>query len=171
VIEPVVIEAGSAGALWALALWGGGAAAQARVAKALGCRLPAPGRAAGDAGRFALRLEPALWWIGGAELDAAAIETALAGDGALTAIGGGVRRVRLTGPGWRGLLMIGGVFDAEAPAFAPGCVASSLIEHVQVRLHVVAEDACEAYVPASHAEDLLQFWERGAPCVAVGLGG
>lgn len=159
--EPVAIEAGPAGALWALALWGGGAAAEARVAEALGCPLPAPGRAAGDADRFALRLEPAVWWVGGAGLDAAAIETTLAGDGALTAIGGGFRRVRLAGPGWRGLLMIGGVFDAEAPAFAPGCVASSLIEHVQVRLHVVAEAVCEAYVPASHAEDLLHFWEQG----------
>lgn len=160
--EPVAIEAGPAGGLWALALWSGGEAAQARLAVAFGWPLPTPGRAAGDAARFALRLEPALWWVGGERLDRAATEAALAADGALTAIGGGFRRVRLAGAGWRSLLMVGGVFDAEAPAFAPGCVASTVIEHVQVRLHVVAEGACDAYVPASHAADLLHFWTEAA---------
>jgi heterotetrameric sarcosine oxidase gamma subunit len=82
----------------------------------------------------------------------------LGDDGALTAIGGGVVRVRLSGAGWRALLMEGGVFDAEDPSFAPGCSAATIIDHVNVRLHVVADDACIAYVPASYSADLLHFW-------------
>lgn len=165
--EPLTIEAGPAGALWALELWTDDAAVKARLAEALGFSLPAPGRAAGDAARFALRQAPTVWWIGGERLDRAATLAALAGDGALTAIGGGLRRVRLGGPAWRALLMIGGVFDAESPAFAAGCVASTVIEHVQVRLHVLAEDACDAYVPASHAEDLLHHWRQAAASLNV----
>lgn len=160
--EPVTIDVRPAADLRALEVWGDAGAVAARLAPAFGFDPPGPGRAAGDAALFALRLEPAVWWVGGERLDPAAVEAALAGDGALTAIGGGLQRVRLAGPGWRGLLMVGGVFDAESPAFAPGCVAATVIEHVMVRLHVAAEDACDAYVPSSHADDLLAFWRKAA---------
>jgi sarcosine oxidase gamma subunit len=55
--------------------------------------------------------------------------------------------------------MEGGVFDAENPAFAPGCSAATIIDHVNVRLHVVGENACDAYVPASYSSGLMHFWE------------
>lgn len=168
--DAVSIVAQPAGELYALELWGDLEAAQARVDAALYFPLPAPGRASGDVSQFALRLEPALWWLGGPQLDLARTDLALAGDGALTAVGGGLVRVRLTGAGWRALLMIGGVFDAESPAFAPGCVAATVIEHVMVRLHAIADDACDAYVPASHAADLLHFWGAAARTLDAAAG-
>lgn len=73
---------------------------------------------------------------------------------ALTAIGGGIVRVALSGPGWRRLLMEGGVFDAESQPFGPGCGATSIIDHANVRLH--------CYVPTSYAHDLVTFWQLAA---------
>jgi sarcosine oxidase gamma subunit len=58
-----------------------------------------------------------------------------------------------------------GVFDAESPAFAPGCTAATVIAHVAVRLNVVSEDRCDALVPASLAEGLIGRWRQ----VAAGL--
>jgi len=115
------------------------------------------GKSAGSAGSTLMRFEPAVWLVEG---DVAGLAKVLGVDGALTPIGGGIVRVRLSGPGWRRLLMEGGVFDAECPAFAPQCCAATVIDHVNVRLHVEAEDACLAYVPASYANDLIEFWER-----------
>jgi heterotetrameric sarcosine oxidase gamma subunit len=83
-------------------------------------------------------------------------------DGALTAIGGGITRVLLSGKGWRRLLMEGGVFDAESPTFAAGCSASTIIDHVNIRLHVLREDACLAYVPLSYTEGIVHFWQEAA---------
>ena len=56
--------------------------------------------------------------------------------------------------------MEGGVFDAENPAFTAGCSAATIIEHVSMRLHVVSDDACDAYVPLSFSKALLHFWEQ-----------
>jgi sarcosine oxidase gamma subunit len=56
--------------------------------------------------------------------------------------------------------MEGGVFDAENPAFAPGCSAATIIDHIAVRLHVVNDDVCDAYVPASFSAELVHFWEQ-----------
>ena len=70
-------------------------------------------------------------------------------------------RVRLAGPGWRSLLMEGGVFDAESPAFSTGCSASTVIDHVNVRLLVESED-CLAFVPLSYAHDMVHFWQVAA---------
>ena len=58
--------------------------------------------------------------------------------------------------------MEGGVFDAESPAVAPGCSAATVIDHVNVRLLVTGEDSCLAFVPASYATDMIDFWERAA---------
>lgn len=104
-----------------------------------------------------MRFEPTVWLVEGEVVGLADI---LGEDGALTAIGGSIVRVRLTGAGWRRLLMEGGVFDAENPGFGLGDCAATVIDHVGVRLFVEAEDACLAYVPASFAHDLVAFWER-----------
>ena len=58
--------------------------------------------------------------------------------------------------------MEGGVFDAEDPAFSVGCSAATIIDHVNVRLHVVSDDACDAYVPLSFSAGLLHFWKEAA---------
>jgi heterotetrameric sarcosine oxidase gamma subunit len=111
-----------------------------------------------------IRMEPTVWLVEG---DVAALPDVLADDGAVTSIGGGIVRVRLSGPGWRTLLMEGGVFDAENPAFAAGCSAATIIEHVNVRLHVVSEDCCDAYVPLSFSTALLAFWNEAAETLCL----
>ena len=151
----VTIEPLGRAPLHVLELWGDPAAAARHLAKALGHDLPQAGRAEGAV----LRLSSTTWLVDG---DVAALRTALGDDGALTAVGGGVVRVRLSGPGWRSLLMEGGLFNAESTAFGPDSVATTLIEHVTMTLRVESEAACLAYVPASHAEDLLHFWNISA---------
>ncbi len=106
-----------------------------------------------------IRYEPTVWLVEG---DASALTKILGDDGAITAIGGGVIRVRLSGPDWRTLLMENGVFDAEDPSFVPGRSAATIIDQINVRLHVVQEDVCDAYVPASFSAALLHFWEVAA---------
>ena len=138
-----------------LELWGDPAAAARRIAEALGHDLPRAGRAQGAV----LRHAPTTWLVEG---DVAALRTALGDGGALTAVGGGLVRVRLSGPGWRSLLMEGGLFDAENAAFGADSVATTLIDHVTVTLRVESESACLVYLPASHAEDLLHFWNVSA---------
>lgn len=141
-----------------LELWGDPRPAAARIAKVLGHALPPAGQSQGQV----LRLSPTAWLIDGELPDLA---KALGDDGALTSVGGGLVRLRFSGAGWRSLLMEGALFDAESPAFAPGCVATTLIEHVSVTLRVESDAACLAYVPASHAEDLLHFWKQAAVLV------
>lgn len=152
-----------AGPIHALELWD--AAGGDAIAAALGHALPAAGRSAGIEGRRVLRQQPLVWLLDGAGFDPAAIALALGPHGALTAIGGGLMRARLSGPGWRAVLMHDGVFDAEQAAFGPGCTAATIIAHVAVTLHVIAEGQCEVLVPASYAEPLVAGWRR----VAAGL--
>ena len=141
--------------LHVLELWGDPAPAAKRLAKALGHGLPTSGRAEGTV----LRLSPTTWMVAG---DVAALKAALGDGGALTPVGGGYERLRLSGPKWRSLLMEGGLFDAESPAFGTDSVVTTLIEHVTVTLRVESDAACLAYVPASHAADLLHFWQISA---------
>jgi heterotetrameric sarcosine oxidase gamma subunit len=143
--------------LHALEIWSNAPAVAKQFEAATGFALPAMGRSAGSDALRLIRYEPTVWLVEG---EASALAPILGDDGALTAIGGGVVRVRLSGKGWRTLLMEGGVFDAENPAFAPGCSAATIIDHVAVRLHVVSDDACDAYVPMSFSQGLVHFWER-----------
>jgi heterotetrameric sarcosine oxidase gamma subunit len=145
--------------LHALEIWSNAPAVAQRFAAAMGFPLPATGRSGGTDTLRLIRYEPIVWLVEG---DAAALPAILGEDGALTAIGGGIVRVRLSGKGWRTLLMEGGVFDAESPAFAPGCSAATIIDHVAVRLHVVSDDACDVYVPLSYSAGLIHFWEQAA---------
>lgn len=147
--------------LYALEIWSNPAAVAKRFKAAAGFALPAAGRSGGTDAMRLIRYEPTVWLV---ESDASAPPATLAEilseDGALTAIGGGIVRVRISGKGWRTLLMEGGVFDSENPEFAPGCSAATIIDHVAVRLHVVNEDTCDAYVPLSFSKGLLHFWEQ-----------
>lgn len=151
----VTIEHLGQAPLHVLELWGDPKPAAKRIAKALGHDLPRTGQAE----RHVLRSGPTTWL---AEGDVAALASVLGDDGALTPVGGGLVRVRLSGPAWRSLLMEGGLFDAESSLFNTGCVVTTLIEHVTVTLRVESPDACLAYIPASHAADLLHFWQISA---------
>ena len=150
--------------LYAVEIWSNAAAVAARAQKALGFALPPMGQSASTAALSLMRFEPTVWL---AEGDVSALADVLAGDGAVTAIGGGIVRVRLAGPGWRELLMEGGVFNAEAACFAPGATAATIIDHVGVRLHVESADACVAYVPASFASSLQHFWQEALPLIGA----
>jgi heterotetrameric sarcosine oxidase gamma subunit len=158
-VTDVAITPLPAAPLHALEIWSNAAAVAKRFAAATGFPLPATGRSGGTDALRLIRYEPIVWLVEG---DASALSNILADDGAMTAIGGGIVRVRLSGKGWRTLLMEGGVFDAESPTFVPGCSAATIIDHVAVRLHVVSEDACDAYVPLSYSAGLIHFWEQAA---------
>ena len=148
-----------AASLHALEIWSNPAEVARRFEAATGFALPSSGRASGSDALRLIRFEPTVWLVEG---DAAALPAILGEDGTLTAIGGGLVRVRLSGPGWRSLLMEGGVFDAETPDLAPGCSAATIIDQVNVRLHVESADACIAYVPLSYAADMIHFWNTAA---------
>jgi heterotetrameric sarcosine oxidase gamma subunit len=159
----VTISTLPAAPLHAFEIWSNPAAVAERFASAQGFALPAMGRSAGSETLRLIRYEPTVWLVEG---DVSGLTKVLADDGALTAIGGGILRVRLSGKAWRTLLMEGGVFDAESPAFAPGCSAATIIEHVNVRLHVVSENTCDAYVPLSFSKAMLHFWKEAAQTLA-----
>ena len=155
----VTITVLPAAPLHALEIWSNPASVATRFKKAAGFALPAMGRSGGNDALRLIRSEPTVWLVEG---DVSALPGLLADDGALTAIGGSIVRVQLSGKGWRTLLMEGGVFDAENPNFAPGCSAATIIDHVNVRLHVVDDDICHAYVPLSYSEAMIHFWKTAA---------
>ncbi len=155
----VTISRLPAAPLHALEVWSNPAKLAARIAKTTGLALPAIGRSTGDKILRLIRYEPTVWLVEG---DVSPLSAQLGEDGALTAIGGGIVRIELSGSRWRRLLMEGGVFDAESAAFGPGCSAATVIDHVAVRLLVTSADACLVYVPASYAADLIDFWECAA---------
>jgi heterotetrameric sarcosine oxidase gamma subunit len=140
-------------------IWSNPAAVAKRFKATCGFALPATRRSGGNDALRLIRFEPTVWLVEG---DASPLSAILSDDGAVTAIGGGIVRIRLSGKGWRTLLMEGGVFDAESPTFAAGCSAATIIDHINVRLHVVSDDACDAYVPLSFSKGLLHFWEQAA---------
>lgn len=153
----VTITLPAAGSLHALEIWSNTMAVTERFMAEMGFGLPRLGTSGGTDALRLIRVEPCVWLVEG---DPTALTTILGGDGTITAIGGGIVRIRLSGSGWRSLLMEGGMFDAESSAFAPGCIAATLIDHVAVRLHVISADACDVYVPASFSAGLLHFWRQ-----------
>jgi heterotetrameric sarcosine oxidase gamma subunit len=159
IVTDVTITALPAAPLHALEIWSNPAAVAERFNAANGFALPAMGHSGGSDILHLIRYEPTVWLVEG---DALALSGILADDGALTAIGGGIVRVRLSGQSWRTLLMEGGVFDAENLDFAPGCSATTIIDRVNVRLHVLSEDSCLAYVPLSFSSGLIHFWQEAA---------
>jgi heterotetrameric sarcosine oxidase gamma subunit len=158
-VTDVVITALVAAPLHVLEIWSHPAEVARRFEATCGFALPPTGRSGGSDALRLIRFEPTVWLVEG---DPSALPAILGENGALTAIGGGIVRVRLSGPGWRSLLMEGGVFDAESLAFGPGCSAATIIDQVNLRLYVENEDACIAYVPLSYAPDIIHFWETSA---------
>jgi heterotetrameric sarcosine oxidase gamma subunit len=157
-VTDVTITPLPAAPLHALEIWSEAPAVAKRFEAATGFALPPMGRSGGTDALRLIRYEPTVWLVEG---DASALPAILADDGAITAIGGGIVHVRLSGKGWRTLLMEGGVFDAENPAFAPGCSAATIIDHIVVRLHVVSDDVCDVYVPASFSAGLKRTEDGG----------
>jgi heterotetrameric sarcosine oxidase gamma subunit len=162
-----VIEALPASALIALDLWSDLETAAARLGEALGGAMPALGRSGDLAqGWRAIRVEPTVWWLAGplGDLDGliARVETAIAGDGGATDLSGGFAAIGVTGQGWRELLMIGGVFDAESAAFGAGCTAGTLLHRLGVRYDVIRDDEVHIRVAPSHAADLLHHLRAAA---------
>ncbi len=109
-------------------------------------------------GVTALQVEPRRWWLIDPAVNLAEIELMLGDKGALTAIGGGLIRAVLKGPGWRAQLMISGLFDAEDPSFKPGDCAATLIHHTQVWIHVISEREAHVYLSASLQKDIKHLW-------------
>jgi heterotetrameric sarcosine oxidase gamma subunit len=155
IVTDVTITQLPAAPLYALEIWSNAPAVAKRFEAAIGIALPPTGRSAGTDALRLIRYEPSVWLVEG---DASLLQAALGEDGAVTAIGGGIARVRISGKGWRALLMEGGVFDAESPSFTVGSSAATIIDHVAVRLHVLSDDACDAYIPASFSEGMVRFW-------------
>jgi heterotetrameric sarcosine oxidase gamma subunit len=154
-----------------LHVWGDLGRAMTRVADVLGAPLPAPGHAADvGAGWRAIRIGPARWRLAGPleEIDARLerFDQALAPDGAAIDLSGGFARLRIVGDGWRSLLMIGGVFDAEDLAFGPGCTAATVLRHVAVRYDVVGEDTVDVWLAPSTLEDCLHGLRAAAAHLA-----
>lgn len=154
-----IVEPLEPAAVIAIDLWSeqGGAA----VGATLGGDLPGLLRSADLAsGWRALRVEPTVWWLTGplAALESAFadVEAALGEDGAAVDLCGGFARLQVAGPGWRELLMVGGVFDAEDPAFGPGSTAGTMLHHASVRYDVVDDDRVHILVAPSYAHDLLE---------------
>ncbi len=107
-----------------------------------------------------IKVEPRRWWLLQNNVAPAALATQIADHGTLTPIGGGLKRTSLNGDGWRALLMNGGWFDAENPAFAVGHCVGTLIGHVSVRLHVVSATQCDVYFASSYQMAMEHHWRH-----------
>jgi heterotetrameric sarcosine oxidase gamma subunit len=147
--------------LFRLALWND--AARARIGDGLGVPLPGPCRAVAHDGVRLLSLEQDHWLVAcatpAAESWCRRIEALAGADAALVEVGAALVGRRLVGTGWRDLLMIGGVFDAEDTGFGAGCVARTVMHHSPLLIDVITADCADAYVPASHAMEFFGFWE------------
>ena len=156
----VEVRAAVPAMLLILEIWGNVSAVERR----LSLSLPTPGKAMEVERRRMLWWEPRTWLIRTQATDRQAeideLGVAAGSDGAVTDVSGGFVRHQLEGYGWRELLMIGAVFDAESPAFAPGSVAGTVIHHMPVRLDVLRETAVEVYVPPSYSNDLHHHWRQ-----------
>ena len=116
----VAITVLPAAPLHVLEIWSNPAAVLSRFQTAFGSPLPILGSSLQLSAMRLIRYEPTVWLVDG---ETGGLAEILGSDGSLTAIGGGLVRVRLAGDGWRSLLMAGGVFDAESNTFATGCLS------------------------------------------------
>ena len=116
-----------------------------------------------------IRVEPRRWWLFDAADRADAVGARIGDAGALTAIGGGLMRATLAGPGWRALLTISGWFDSGDPGFAGGSVAATVIHHVPVWIAVTDEAECHVYMAASYAPTLTELWTRAIYAAPPGM--
>ncbi|MEY2884202.1 MAG: Sarcosine oxidase, gamma subunit family [Pseudomonadota bacterium] len=146
--------------LFRLALWN--PAARSRLGAGLGADLPGPCRAITTGAQRLLWLEQDHWLVACATTEAATVQAQMAGligsDGTIVEVGAALVGHSLSGGDWRGLLMVGGVFDAEDPGFGPGSVARTVMHHSPLLLDVIAADHVNAYVPASYAGEFFDYW-------------
>ena len=154
-------------ALIAVDVWSGHGGAAARLGRTLGGALPGPLHVSELTGGWrALRVEATVWWLAGPlrdlETSLDAVEAALGVDGAAVDLSGGFARLEIAGPAWRELLMTGGVFDAEDPAFGPGSTAGTVLYHAGVRYDVLDERRVHILVAPSYAHDLLDHLRAAA---------
>ena len=161
------VEALEAAALIAVDIWSDLDGTMARLGRTLGSGLPhLRGSAELVGGWRALRVEPTVWWLMGplSDLEArfAAVEAALGEAGASVDLSGGFVRLEVVGPGWRELLMIGGVFDAEDPVFGPGATAGTVLHHASVRYDVIDDHRVHILVAPSYAHDLREHLRAAA---------
>jgi heterotetrameric sarcosine oxidase gamma subunit len=158
-------------ALLRIELWGDATPVSARFQAAFGAPLPGASRAISIDTLRVIWREPGAWMIRGPLADREALLARLSqivdADGAVTDISGAASRCRLLGPDWRILLTHGGVFDAEDPAFAAGCVAGTVVEHMAVRFDVISQTEVDAYVAPSYAADLFASWTSVARSLDV----
>lgn len=119
------------------------------------------------AGLPRLQVEPQRWWLIGGGEQVESLAAGIADHGALAPIGGGLVRATICGPGWRSLLMIAGLFDAEDLAFATGDTVSTMIHHIAVRISVTGPERCDVYFNASFAPALVEHWSRAADATCI----
>jgi heterotetrameric sarcosine oxidase gamma subunit len=153
VIEALAIQPCAPDALLRLEQWG-----------AVPAALPAPGRAADTPMGRLIWIEPGAWLLraplGDLVQATAQLEILAGDDGAVIDITGGLARFRLTGPAWRELLTVGGVFDVENPAFAPGCAAATILHHAAIWIDVIEAETADVYCLPSYAQELAAGWAR-----------
>lgn len=149
-------------ALIRLELWSGAAPTANRFESVYGVRLPGPGQSLWAQSLRLIWREPGAWMVRapleGRDGVASRLAEVVGSEGAVTDISGAAVRCSLEGRDWRILLTHGGVFDAEASDFGPGCTAGTLIEHIAVRFDVVSDDQVDVYVAPSFAHDLFAYW-------------
>lgn len=154
-----------------LEIWGDSKPVSRRFARSFGVALPGPGRSVTAGLLRVIWREPGAWMIRAplVERDALHKRLALIGSdsGTVMDISGAAVRCALQGRDWRILLTYGGVFDAEAPTFGPGCVAGTVVEHIAVRHDVITEVHVDVYVAPSYAEDLFGYWNSVARVLDV----
>ena len=166
-VDPFIdIAVATADPLHLLEIWGDLAAVFDRAAELGLAPFPGACQSSQALGRRLLWWEPKSWLIR-SMADATTPspigwEAAAGADGALIELTGAFARLRLTGRGWRDLLMIGGVFDAEARSFKTGSVAGTVLFHCPVRIDVVADVIVDVYTPPSYVDDLLDYWKGPA---------
>ncbi len=161
--EPLEIAILPPEPLTQIEIWGDLAA----VEHLLGAALPTAGRSMTQNGSRVMWWEPKVWLVRGTSTDFAEV---LAEESAAIDVTGAFSRLRITGPDWRELLMIGGVFDAESPTFGPDCIAGTVIHHLPVRLDVIDAQTVDAYTPPSYAAELAHHWEVAARRIGVVAG-
>ncbi len=126
--------------------------------------LPGIGRSLDTPHGRLLGIEPAAWLLRAPmtnETDGGAWLQSLASDnGAVIILTGGLARFRLEGPRWRELLTINAVFDVEDPAFSPGRVAATILNHAAIWIDVITDTAADVFCLPSYGEHLAAGWRH-----------
>jgi heterotetrameric sarcosine oxidase gamma subunit len=111
-----------------------------------------------------LGIEPAAWLlrapVAGETEGGAWLESLASDNGAVIILTGGLARFHLEGPRWRELLTINAVFDVEDPAFGPGRIAATILNHAAIWIDVITDTAADVYCLPSYAQHLAAGWRH-----------